>query len=489
MPTDARYGLCTSRRPHILGLAVLVLAAAFAGVVSVGVVTASGPNPLVTPDPTGSLATFAATGTVIDFNNPFFQSMGTNGRTCATCHVAADAWTVVPPDVQARFTATGGSDPIFRTVDGSNSPLADVSTVAARQVAYSMLLGRATIRVGLPIPSNAEFALVAVQDPYNFASAAQLSLFRRPLPSTNLGFLSAVMWDGRESSAQTGTTPVTDLTSLENDLQHQALDATMGHAQATTPPSSAQLQQIQAFELALFTAQQMDNAPGELDLAGATGGPVNLSVQPFFIGINPLQVSGSTVEPANAAMTLFNAWASSTATANRQAVARGEALFTGRTFTTSGVAGLNDSLGMSQITGTCSTCHNTPNVGNHSTAVPLNLGLAAAAPPGLPVQAVPGQPTQSTLPLYTLQNVNQNSPNYGQQVQTTDPGRALITGKWSDIGKFKGPILRGLAARAPYFHNGSAASLDRVLDFYNARFNIGLSAHEHADLVAFLRSL
>ena len=71
----------------------------------------------------------------------------------------------------------------------------------------------------------------------------------------------------------------------------------------------------------------------------------------------------------------------------------------------------------------------------------------------------------------------------------TDPGRALITGKWEDIGKFKGPILRGLAGRAPYFHNGSAPSLEAVINFYDVRFNIGLTAQEKADLVAFLRSL
>src|SRR5690242_21039738 len=57
---------------------------------------------------------------------------------------------------------------------------------------------------------------------------------------------------------------------------------------------------------------------------------------------------------------------------------------------------------------------------------------------------------------YTLTNIKT-----GQVVQTTDPGIAMITGKWADIGKFKGPILRGLSARAPYFHNGSAATLDR----------------------------
>jgi len=74
-------------------------------------------------------------------------------------------------------------------------------------------------------------------------------------------------------------------------------------------------------------------------------------------------------------------------------------------------------------------------------------------------------------------------------VQTTDPGRAMITGKWSDIGKFKGPILRALAARAPYFHNGSADTLADVVDFYDTRFNIGLTMREKADLIAFLRAL
>ena len=76
-----------------------------------------------------------------------------------------------------------------------------------------------------------------------------------------------------------------------------------------------------------------------------------------------------------------------------------------------------------------------------------------------------------------------------ETVTTTDPGRAMVTGKWSDIGKFKGPILRALAARAPYFHNGSAATLEDAVDFYDTRFNIGLTEREKADLVAFLNAL
>jgi cytochrome c peroxidase len=71
----------------------------------------------------------------------------------------------------------------------------------------------------------------------------------------------------------------------------------------------------------------------------------------------------------------------------------------------------------------------------------------------------------------------------------TDPGRALITGNCADIGKVKGPILRGLTARAPYFHNGSAATLLDVVNFYDQRFNIGFTQQQKQDLVNFLNTL
>jgi cytochrome c peroxidase len=57
------------------------------------------------------------------------------------------------------------------------------------------------------------------------------------------------------------------------------------------------------------------------------------------------------------------------------------------------------------------------------------------------------------------------------------------------IGRFKPAGLRGLAGRAPYFHQGGAADIDALIDFYDARFNIHLSAQDHADLKAFLDSL
>ncbi len=83
-----------------------------------------------------------------------------------------------------------------------------------------------------------------------------------------------------------------------------------------------------------------------------------------------------------------------------------------------------------------------------------------------------------------------SGPNVGKTYTVTDPGRALISGKCADIGKVKGvPILRGLAGRAPYFHNGSAATLLDAVNFYNLRFNLGLTAAQMSDLAAFLQTL
>src|SRR5205085_12049379 len=113
------------------------------------------PNMLPFRNATGFAATYSTTGS-IDLTNPFFQSLGTNGRACVSCHQPNDAWSVTPEHIQARFDASGGTDPIFRTNDGSNSPDADVSSVDARRNAYSMLLSKGLIRVGIGMPANAE---------------------------------------------------------------------------------------------------------------------------------------------------------------------------------------------------------------------------------------------------------------------------------------------------------------------------------------------
>jgi cytochrome c peroxidase len=442
-------------------------------------------------NPAGTVRTFSQNGD-IDLDSAFFQNLGTNGRNCATCHQPSDAMSISAAHVQNRFDDSEGLDPIFLANDGSNCDHdIDLSTLTGRAGAYSLLRTRGLIRVALAGPAKRDFEVVSVQNPYGCGETALLSLYRRPLPATNLRFLSALMWDGRESSSQTGTVPITSDTypwSLLGDLAHQTATATLGHAQALAAPTADQQDQIVNFEIGLFTAQAEDDAAGNLSAEGAEGGPEALSRQPFHVGINDLV----GLDPANPLQfsfnpkifNLFDAWQTTT-DANRQAIYRGQAIFNTKTFTVWGVTGLNantfsnGTIVSDPFIATCGICHDTPNLGNHSLSVPMNMGVAD------PVGGRFNRLDTSYLPVITICE----RPALAPCVDTTDPGRALVTGKFADVGKFKSPNLRGLAARAPYFHNGSAQSLMDVVNFYDSRFSIGFTDQEKLDLVAFLNSL
>jgi cytochrome c peroxidase len=402
------------------------------------------PNNFPFPNSAGLLATFSTTGSV-NLDNEFFQNFGTNERNCGTCHLPTDGWGISAIRVRQLFDLTGGTHPIFRRVDGSNSPLADVSTVAKRRTAYSMLRNRGVIRIGIGVPAGAEFELIAVDDPYGFAHAGQLSLFRRPIPSVNLKFIPTVMWDGREASGAT----------IPDRLLVQANSATVGHAQAAAPLPQAARQSIVNFEMPLFAAQLSDNVAGLLSAAGANGGAQRLS----------------TMAVANARFNLFDAWigidnppvpgeppADAARRARRASIARGQELFN------------NPNAGAGG--GACRGCHSAANAGSSAAAIFFNIGTSA------------GSRRTPDLPLYTLRNKAT-----GQVLTTTDPGRALITGLWADVDRFKAPVLRGLASRAPFFHAGSAATLPAVVTFYEQSLGFAFTPAEEADLAAFLSAL
>ena len=450
------------------------------------------PQTVITSDPSGFLASFQPKGSTLTANNAFFQNLGTNGRTCFTCHEPQDGWGLSARDAKLRF-ALNPSDPLFRLVDGATCPSDNVSTPAAASAAYALLRNKGLIRIGLPMQSSMQFEVQSVADPYGCNTSpitgltdpqsGTVSVYSRPLPTTNLGFLSTIMWDGRES-----------------DLFQQAIDATLTHAQGNASPTPAQQQQIVTFEgcttadtpsqcastpagAGLFTAQLFDFQAGYLSANGAMGGPVALStdVSSFFIGINDplgLNPTGNPFSPT--IFNLYNAFADSTVAA-QAAIARGEQVFNSVPINITGVAGLNDVLNQPSIAGFCGTCHDTPNSGNHSVKAPLNIGVAdagALSPPALDV---------SGLPVFTVKCIA--GPLAGQIFQVTDIGRAMFSGNCADIGKLKGPVLRGLAARAPYFHNGSAPTLQAVVEFYDQRFGIGLTPQQKSDLAAFLNAL
>ena len=425
------------------------------------------------PDKTGQWANFPAAPP--SQTGPFFAALGANGRTCATCHAPNDAWTATPGALQKRFAATNGADAIFLGLDGTNCPTLPTATVSQHQAASSLLLTSGLIRVELTPPASADFTVASVSNPYGCGSTTAVSVYRRILATTNLSFLSTVMWDGRETAA--GST-------VYADLIRQATDAVKNHAAATQSELAAAASSITAsvgFELGQYTAQQVDTAAGSLTapapggLVAATGGAANVAQQPFTAGENSASLAPTV-------FTVFKPWESIAVTASSPAavraqasIGRGESLFNSMPFTITNVAGLNDVPGPNgasrkTLVGTCGTCHNSSNAGSHSSVLLVDEGQAHRAVAGLPSITLVSKTTKAT-------------------VTVTDPGAALATGKFADIGKFKVPTLRGLAARAPYFHDGSAHSLDDVVNFYNTRFNLNLSATQHADLVAFLSAL
>jgi cytochrome c peroxidase len=458
-------------------------------------------------DPAGAVATYNAAGHT-DLKGAFFQPLGINGRTCATCHAVDQAMSISPPQIRELFAQTHGRDPLFAPVDGANCANARSGDASD----HSLLLSHGLIKVAQPIPANAQFSVTVVHDPYGCALTkdpttghTMVAQYRRPLPTTNLRYLSTMMFDGRESPA---TSPLNSEASfpqnLEIDLKHQAQSAITTHFQAPGAATAAQIEDIYEFELGLSTAQVFDRSAGRLDRDGALGGTLNLLNIDYEPGINDVLGADPNHEPFDkSGMTLFAAWADASSRgydererdAARRDIAAGEALFNAAPLTVSAVRGLNDNpaLGPS-FQGTCTTCHDTPNVGNHSLPLPLDIGIAHATQPGLEVDTNIkkgiAELDEPDLPVYFVSGCPLPF-GAGQAVSfyTTDLGKGLISGLCSDLTRVKGPILRGLAARAPYFHNGAAASLLQAVNFYNQRFAMNLTAEQKRQLVAFLNSL
>jgi len=460
----------------------------------------------LTLDGSGVLGSVSTNAFGTGSTNGFFANLGTNGRTCGTCHVEADAWTFTPRHAQGLES----DDPLFTPNDGSDCPPTSPSQ-GPNSALSSEVLQYGLIRIELGILATANFALASATNPKGCkvppgspGVGGQLFLFRRPLPSTNLIFDSAIMWDGRETLERLTTQAnFQSLVPFLFDLADQANSATTGHAQGASIVGTPAQADIVAFETNLYTAQSLlfqlrQGLFAFLTADGAHGGPDYLedTVAPeFFVGINdPLNPPFT-----NANFDLYAAWEPTSPTykslhPGEQAIGRGEAVFNNTTFVIHDVPGLNsapsnplynpaDPLAGQDINGGCAICHNNPNVGNHSTSLPINIGVTMAQPVNND-GSLNNVLDIANLPVYTLQN-----PATGASVAVTDPGKAMLSGKWTDIGKTKGPMLRGLAARAPYFHNGSAKDLTTVVNFYNQRFAIGLTTQQVTDLVAFLNAL
>jgi cytochrome c peroxidase len=488
-------------------------------------------------NPHGLEGIYQVGGAVTTSSNAFFQSLGTNGRSCFSCHKPDSGMGVSVSSVQTLFQKTNGQDPIFAPVDGANCP----NRVPAANTSpawvggkfgggldtfagsHSLLLNKGLFRIFLPVPKETndlssvglpphptEFTITVVSDPNGCNTdpsystytdpvtqevSQMISVYRRPRISSNLKFATTpaltlgfgylpnldnvtgasvvdpatglpisgnIMWDGREPT-----------------LQSQAQDATLNHAQALTAPTAAQVAQIVAFESNTFAAQASSNIAGDLtggDGSAVFGGPQAMTTQPFTLG----------------AFADFDAWLAapnsslSAKVQKRASIARGQVLYNTRTFTTANVTGFNNGgimVGAPEPS-TCSTCH----VAQAGTAI-LPRNQMTIGTGGQSAQF--GGPAPSNdLPIFKVTcHAPYTTPFDGQVVLTNDPGMALITGRCMDVGRKSVPQVRALASRAPYFSDGSAATLRDLVEFYNKRFSINFTEQEKTDLIAFLGAL
>ena len=413
-------------------------------------------------NPDGLVSILNRGGAVHTQDHPFFEPLGTNGRACVSCHQPANAMSVSAASLRERWNDTQGQDPVFAAIDGANCP----DLPQAEMSSHSLLLDRGLFRIALPWPSKRadgqaiqpEFRIEAIRDPtgcntsrvYGLASAKPaISVYRRPRVAANLQYVIAgpagvsFMADGREPSLQT-----------------QAVSAVMIHEQAEAPPSAEQLRQIVEFESQLYAAQSAD----------IRGGRLNEKDGPPALGPQNL-ADGKTGSFAGTRLS-FDVWRKTGAEGDlglqrefRASVARGSDVFFSRPFR----------MPDADATGTCATCHST------ATARWMDIGTTNR----------PSAKDAPELPLFriTCDNTAPPHPLLGRLIETQDPGRALITGKCADVGSIVVQQFRGLAARAPYFSNGSARTLREVVDFYDRRFGIRFTEQEKQDLVNFLRVL
>jgi len=475
------------------------------------------PSTISYDNPYGALTILNTSGSIGTKGHAFFEPIGTNGRACVTCHQPADGMSISLETIRQRWGVTNGSDPLFSAVDGKNCP----DLPAGYPKSHSLLLDRGLIRVSLPWPPKAadgsvvkpEFMIEIVRDPtgcnsspvYGLNSPSPaISVYRRPRPAANLKYVVAdgfgigrfIAKNGQPTERDPETGRLVQMNMMadarEVSLKSQARSAAAGHLQLNGALTNAQLEQIITFESQVYAAQSFHREAGDLTEPGAPP-----AFGPTALAQGRAGVLGNNT--TNFVFPMGDKWKVFSRTGNverdaqnafRESVARGHDVFFFRTFWIKDAMHLN-TVGLGNpVKRTCSTCH-----GMHMTGMDTANGWMDIGTTNLPwAKEAPVSPWSSEandMPLFKLTCNNAVAPHpfLGRVIYTQDPGRALISGKCNDIGTIVMQQFRGLAARAPYFSNGSALNLREVVDFYDRRFNIQYSEQEKQDLVNFLSAL
>lgn len=451
-------------------------------------------------DPSGELRLLLDGGPMETRGHPFFEPLGSNGRACVTCHQPADGMSLSAASAQRRWTETQGKDPLFAAIDGSNCP----DLPQSERASHSLLLDKGLFRIARPWPPRdfngrpvqPDFTIEVVRDPTGcnlssrwglHSASPAVSVFRRPRPVANFKYILAT---GFEMDPKAGLPlpidPETGKLSSHNlmadgralSLQAQMREAGQSHLQMTRAFGPKEIARIVDFEQRIYAAQQADADGGDLDAAGAGGGPATLlASEPGRLGSQGVAV-WSEFQPWE--QPKDNPGTTAAERAFRASVARGAKVFRDRTFLISDSAGVNSPMGFGNpVRNSCVFCHNMSQMGMDVAPGQVDLGTTN----------LPFADPQPDLPLFKITCKGPPHPHYGAVIFTHDPGYALTTGRCADVGRITLQSLRGLAARAPYFSNGSARDLRAVIDYYDRRYNIGYTEQEKEDLVNLMQAL
>jgi cytochrome c peroxidase len=355
-----------------------------------------------------------------------------NGRSCADCHVPSEHFQLSPAVARTRFEALvakrehnpTADDPLFRPVDAD-----DFRTNGNNASDFSNLVDNALVRVTLPLPPNVRLldsTSCAVAGPAcQLTEETSVDVFRAVMPVLNVAITGfdgvapvwppaaqvrpALGWDPKGPNLQGGY----QADARFGTLQEQARGALLAHAEVAFEPPARMLDDLAAFQKTLFSS------PGVERLAHAIESGAELpDPDPE---LSDLEQQG------------------------KQVFRRACAQCHGGVLHPSG--------------STPETTIPRPIVRYHNISTPCPRPVQdgfAPCPPRLARNAR----------MYRITLAN----GAFQFATTSDPGRLLLTGQPLDLGVMDVPSLRGIAFTAPYFHNNSAATLEEVLDHYDAFF-------------------
>jgi cytochrome c peroxidase len=345
------------------------------------------------------------------------DGLSANGRSCADCHMETDSFQLSPASAEARFQALQtrrqtdrfADDPLFREIDADDFRLKGEGATD-----FSNLRQNGLVRIAFALPPN-----IRLVDPVtNAPSTETFADVWRSVPTVNDVVLTGP--DGvnpwtRGPNASGGY----QLDARVTTLQEQALGALTNHAEIQNAPPQQLLDDLASVQRVLFTNHR-----------------VRALAKAVREGRTPLP---DTDPPLNAL----------------------------------------EQQGKAVFVRACTQCHGGP--GQSTTPAPgarfHNIGSQCPRP----VDTVtPARFVFDPCPPRLARNERtyEITLSDGSRIRRTssDPGRALVTGfvdgplALNDWDKFDMPTLRGLARTAPYFHNNSAATLEAVVDHYDAFF-------------------